>query len=419
MWRLKIAADCGSSNPLLRTSNGFLGRAVWEFDPDAGTPEELAEVERLRRDFTRRRFERKESQDLLLRLQYSKSSIPRPDDSTTAIQNNEDITEETILSSLRRALDQFSALQAHDGHWPGDYSGIMFIMPILIFSLHVTGTLEVIISPEHRREICRYIYNHQNGDGGWGTDILGQSTMFGSCLNYATLKLLGEVVDQNDALAKGRDWILSHGSATAAPQWAKIWLSVIGVYDWSGNKAIIPELWMVPHFLPIHPAKFWCFVRMIYMPMAYLYGKKFVGPITPTISEIREELYDIPYNEIDWNKARNCCAKEDLRYPSSWVQNIAWAGLNKFVEPICNYWPFNKLRETSLRNLIKHIYYEDESTKYIGLCPINKALNMICCWIENPNSDAFKKHLPRIYDYLWISEDGMKAQVLFWILHVS
>ncbi|KAG8089618.1 hypothetical protein GUJ93_ZPchr0011g28644 [Zizania palustris] len=133
--------------------------------------------------------------------------------------------------------------------------------------------------------------------------------MFGSCLNYATLKLLGEVVDQNDALAKGRDWILSHGSATAAPQWAKIWLSVIGVYDWSGNKAIIPELWMVPHFLPIHPAKFWCFVRMIYMPMAYLYGKKFVGPITPIISEIREELYDIPYNEVDWNKARNCCAK--------------------------------------------------------------------------------------------------------------
>ena len=55
--------------------------------------------------------------------------------------------------------------------------------------------------------------------------------------------------------------------------------------------------------------RFWCFCRLIYMPMAYLYGKKFVGPITPTILSIREEIYEIPYYEIDWNKARDTCAK--------------------------------------------------------------------------------------------------------------
>ena len=36
---------------------------------------------------------------------------------------------------------------------------------------------------------------------------------------------------------------------------------------------------------------------------------------------------------------------------------------------------------------------------------------MLCCWVEDPNSEAFKLHLPRIYDYLWIAEDGMKVQV--------
>ncbi|EEC80626.1 hypothetical protein OsI_23002 [Oryza sativa Indica Group] len=147
------------------------------------------------------------------------------------------------------------------------------------------------------------------------------------------------------------------------------------------------------------------------MPMAYLYGKKFVGAITPTILEIREELYSVPYNEINWKNARNNCAKEDLRYPRSFVQNVIWTGLNKVVEPILILWPFNTLRHAALNNLLKHIRYEDESTKYIGICPINKALDMICCWIDNPNSDAFKLHLPRIYDYLWLAEDGMKAQV--------
>ena len=55
--------------------------------------------------------------------------------------------------------------------------------------------------------------------------MLGPSTLFGSCLNYVTLRLLGEE-KTHDALSKGREWILSHGSAAAIPQWGKIWLSV-------------------------------------------------------------------------------------------------------------------------------------------------------------------------------------------------
>ncbi|XP_058112247.1 cycloartenol synthase-like [Magnolia sinica] len=35
---------------------------------------------------------------------------------------------------------------------------------------------------------------------------------------------------------------------------------------------------------------------------------------------------------------------------------------------------------------------------------------MLYCWVEDPNSEAFKLHLPRIFDYLWLAEDGMKMQ---------
>ncbi|CAN6246786.1 unnamed protein product [Urochloa humidicola] len=163
MWKLKTSEGGG---PWMQTVSRFHGRQVWEFDPNAGTDEERAEVERLRREFTENRFRRRESQDLLMRMQYT--GRRRLDDAGMAaaqLGDGDEVTEEILDESLRRALGWMSALQAGDGHWPGDFSGIMYIMPFWIFTLHITGSIDAVLSREHKREICRHIYNHQARQG--------------------------------------------------------------------------------------------------------------------------------------------------------------------------------------------------------------------------------------------------------------
>ncbi|CAI9285435.1 unnamed protein product [Lactuca saligna] len=411
MWKLQLSKG-DDDHPRVRSVNHHIGRQFWEFDPHAGTPEERSQIESMHEEFTRNRLKVKHSSDLLMRFQFASKNRGETETSHILEGGLDDDEDEVVIKTLKKALKFYASLQGEDGSWPADYGGPLFLLPGLIIGLHVMGMKDVVLSIEHQKEIRRYLYNHQNVDGGWGLHIEGHSTMFSTVLNYVSLRLLGENMDggENGAMTKARIWILDHGSATHIPSWGKLWLSVLGVYEWRGNNPLPPEIWLLPYFLPLHPGRMWCHTRMVYLPMSYLYGKRFVGPISSIVLSLRRELYKTLYYQVNWDLSRNQCAKEDLYYPHPIIQDLLWGGLNKIVEPLLMQWPFAKLRKKALNTVMQHIHHEDENTHYICIGPVNKVLNMLCCWVEDPKSPVNKQHLCRIKDYLWIAEDGMKMQ---------
>ncbi|XP_057980580.1 lanosterol synthase-like isoform X2 [Malania oleifera] len=407
MWKLVVCSGEGGDGEdeamWLRSVSNHRGRQFWEFHSNLGTPQERAHIDKLRHEFQNNRLQAKHSSDLLMRLQREEEECGSAEGGGGAGIK--------ALIGLRRGLRYYATLQAEDGHWPSDYGGPLFLLPGLVISLFVTGALNMILPYEHRLEIRRYLYNHQNVDGGWGLHIEGHSIMLCTALSYVALRLIGEGMDDGDgAMEKARKWIHDRGGVTHIPSWGKMWLSVLGAYEWRGNNPVCPETWLLPYSLPIHPGRMWCHCRMVYLPLSYLYGRRFVGSISALILSLRRELYTQPYHLIDWDCARSLCAKEDLYNPNNKIQGILWGCLQKFGEPLLMRWPFSKLRHKALNTVMEHIHYEDENTNYICLGPVNKVLNMVCCWVENPKSEAFKRHLYRIKDYLWVAEDGMKMQ---------
>ncbi|XP_027357963.1 cycloartenol synthase-like [Abrus precatorius] len=409
MWKLKLSES--KEEEWVNSVNNHIGRQFWEFDPQLGTKEERDQVEQVRNQFNENRFKSKHSSDLLMRLQFEREKGLKVKPRKVNIQNGEDITEEIVGTTLKRALRAYSTLQADDGFWPGDYGGPLFLLPGLVIGLSVTEALNGVLTPQHQSEMRRYLFNHQNEDGGWGLHIEGPSTMFSTALSYVTLRLLGEDIDGGDgAMHKARRWILDRGGVTFIPSWGKVWLAVLGVYEWSGIKPIPPEIWLLPYIVPLHPGRMWCHTRLVYLPMSFLYGRRFVGPINAIVLSLRRELYTLPYHILDWNQATNLCAKEDLYHPCPMIQDLLWGFLHSIGETLLLHWPCSKLRRKALHHVMQHIHYEDENTNYICIGPLQKVLNMLCCWLENPNSQAYKRHVSRIKDYLWVAEDGMKMQ---------
>jgi len=315
---------------------------------------------------------------------------------------SEQIEKMAVLAG-RAGSEFFKHVQADDGHIPGDYGGPMFLMPGAVITCYATGTH---LPAPHKLEMIKYILAHQRPEGGWGLHIESNSTMFGTCLNYVTLRILGCPKDL-PALTRAREWIHKNGGAQGIPSWGKFWLAVMNVFPWEGCNSIFPELWLLPYKLPLYPGRYWCHCRMVYLPMAYISGVKFQIPENDLIRELRTELYTQPYESMDWPSYRSFVADTDKYTEQSLMLTVS----NFFLNAYETYFPKNIFRPKALQFIIDYVCAEDKQTNYVDIGPVNKFINMLCCFHRfGRDSLQFRLHQSRIVDYLWVAEDGMKCQ---------
>ena len=379
------------------------GRSRWRFCPPSpwSDIDWSAEI-----DTDKAKFLQEMSQSFI----YDKKENPNSGDKIyrqSREVNVEDTDEQTAdninaKQSASKGISFYETLQSADGCWPGDYGGPMFLLPGLVIASYVTGSP---FDAAHRTMMIRYMLNHQNQDGGWGLHIEGASTMFGTVLQYVSLRILGMAADEASCVS-ARQWIHAQGGATGIPSWGKFYLSILGIYDWDGCNSLCPEMWLLPESLPFHPSRYWCHSRMVYLPMAYCYGHRVTMRATSLTASLRSELYTQDYASIDWTSMRDRCTETDIYYPQSSVLKKLNKALNVYEK-----FHLKGLRKKALDFVSEYIHAEDVQTNYINIGPVNQVINSICVWHQyGADSAAFGKHKERWNDYLWVAEDGMKMQ---------
>ena len=309
---------------------------------------------------------------------------------------------ESPLDAARNGLEFFEKLQLEPGNWGCEYGGPMFLLPGTVITWYVTKTP---IPDAYATEIRNYLFARAHPeDGGWGLHIEGESTVFGTALNYIVLRLVG--VDAEDpAMVRARATLHRLGGAVNSPHWGKFWMAVLGVVDWDIVNPAPPELWLLPDWVPIAPWRWWIHMRQVFLPMSYISSRKWSCEETEVTKALKNELFTQPWGDIKWSSHRNSISPMENYHPKSWLmRTLNWLIVNMWNPYLRSNW----IKEKAEAWTSELIDMEDANTDYAALAPVNAPMNTIACYIrDGPGSYTVRRHIERLEDNLWVNDEGM------------
>lgn len=278
----------------------------------------------------------------------------------------------------------------------------MFLLPGFVIAWYVTNTP---IPDEIATEMKNYLFSRAHPeDGGWGLHIEGESSVFGTAMNYTVLRILG-VSEEHPVMIKARGTLHKLGGVVRGPHWSKFWLSVLGVCKWEIVNPVPPEFWLLPNWVPFAPWRWWIHMRMVFLPMSFIWSQQWTCPETPLVRSLRQELFVEQYETINWTANRNNISEADNYHPKSWILKLAFWVLVHIYMPFLR---FDWIAKKAQNYTFKLIQMEDKNTDYSDLAPVNAPMNFLACYIkEGPDAYSVERHRDRLADYLWIKGEGM------------
>jgi squalene-hopene/tetraprenyl-beta-curcumene cyclase len=198
-----------------------------------------------------------------------------------------------VKAAIARTQDYLLREQSPEGWWWGELESNVTITAEYLFLTHFLG----VENPERWGKIAAYLRDQQRPDGTWGIYYDAPGDLSTTIEAYFALKMAG-FSPEAPFMQQARAFILANGGILKARIFTKIWLALLGQYDWRGLPVMPPELIFLPPWFPFNIYDFSCWARGTIVPILILLTERPSRPV-PASADV-SELFCRPEDRYDW-----------------------------------------------------------------------------------------------------------------------
>jgi|SRR5579883_219023 len=291
------------------------------------------------------------------------------------------------------AADSLVSLQHADGCWEGEMMWCPVVTAQVAIARHIVG---LPFTAAEAERILLHFERTQTSDGAFGLHLEHPGSVFVTSMVYVASRLLG-AGPEHSLTASARRWLHSRpGGVLSVPTWGKFWLALLGLYGYEGLRPLVPELVLLPKAVPVHPLRFYCHTRYIYLAMSLLQSKRVKFNLGSIGEELQRELYGPGGPPTSFHPHLYDLAAEDAFEPPGLLVRAAESVLGWY-----DRFPFGKLRARASRKCLDLIARDLTATDHLTLSPVNGVLNILALHAEGIDSDKIAKCVAGFEYYRW------------------